>query len=88
MFITNYDASYDHALAVVTSRAFSGMSVDGHDALVPLLDLLNHTRGSSSKNVGYKWNNVTNMVDVFTTVEVWDERQRTAVVFVWVLYSK
>ena len=63
-------ASYDHALAVVTSRAFSGMSADGYDALVPLLDLLNHTRGSSSKNVGYKWNNVTNMVDVFTTVEV------------------
>jgi len=40
---------YSEALAMVSSRAFGGLGGDGLDALVPLLDLLNHRRGTGEK---------------------------------------
>eukprot|EP00970_Alexandrium_tamarense_P016856 scaffold7698_cov186-Alexandrium_tamarense.AAC.3 len=39
--------SYDNMMAMISSRGFAGLGYDGVDALVPLLDLLNHTRGRS-----------------------------------------
>lgn len=46
---------FDDLLAAVSSRAFAGAggSNDEDIAMVPLLDLCNHHRGSSSKNVSY-----------------------------------
>ncbi|KAL9182389.1 hypothetical protein ACHAXT_013041 [Thalassiosira profunda] len=38
---------YDGAMAALTSRGFAGMGLDGVDALVPMLDLLNHVRGKA-----------------------------------------
>ena len=36
---------YDYMMAMVTSRAFARLGFDGVDAMIPLLDLLNHARG-------------------------------------------
>lgn len=36
---------YSHAMAMVTSRGFDGLGCDGVDAMIPLLDMLNHIRG-------------------------------------------
>lgn len=38
---------YDTMMAMVTSRGFAGLGFDGVDAMIPMLDLLNHTRGRS-----------------------------------------
>lgn len=46
-------SDFDDMLAAVTSRAFAEMGGDGGDAMVPLLDLCNHTRGDVKKNVSY-----------------------------------
>jgi len=43
---------YDAALAFVTSRVFEGLGRDGVDAMVPLLDLLDHVRGPSDEGGG------------------------------------
>ncbi len=39
---------FDRMLAAVNSRAFHGLGEDGVDAMIPLLDLMNHKRGSST----------------------------------------
>jgi hypothetical protein len=36
---------YSHAMAMVTSRGFEGLGADNVDAMIPLLDMLNHIRG-------------------------------------------
>mmetsp|Transcript_30082 Transcript_30082/g.56832 ORF Transcript_30082/g.56832 Transcript_30082/m.56832 type:complete len:754 (-) Transcript_30082:508-2769(-) len=36
---------YDNMMAALTSRGFVGLGHDGVDALIPMLDLLNHVRG-------------------------------------------
>lgn len=52
--------NFDTMMAVVSSRAFAGMSSSGNDqdiAMIPLLDMCNHQRGSGragKKNVAYK----------------------------------
>jgi hypothetical protein len=43
---------YDVAMAFVTSRVFEGLGRDGVDAMVPLLDLLDHVRGPSDEGMG------------------------------------
>jgi len=43
---------YDVAMAFVTSRVFEGLGRDGVDAMVPLLDLLDHVRGPSYEGMG------------------------------------
>jgi hypothetical protein len=37
--------NYDNMMAIVTSRGFANLGYDGVDALVPILDLLDHIRG-------------------------------------------
>ena len=37
---------YDTMMALLTSRGFAGLGDDSVDAMIPLLDLLNHVRGS------------------------------------------
>ena len=45
----------DQMLAAVESRAFDGIGDDNLDAMIPLLDLCNHKRGSNEKsNVSYQ----------------------------------
>jgi len=39
---------YDTMMGAVTSRGFEGLGYDGVDVMIPLLDLLNHVRGSNS----------------------------------------
>ena len=41
---------YDEMMAMLTSRGFAGLGYDGVDAMVPLLDLLDHSRGG--KKIG------------------------------------
>lgn len=36
---------YSHAMAMITSRGFEGLGSDNVDAMIPLLDMLNHIRG-------------------------------------------
>ena len=38
-------------MAIVTSRGFANLGYDGVDALVPMLDLLDHTRGGAKGGV-------------------------------------
>jgi len=46
---------FDQALAAVSSRAFAGLGGDELDAMVPLLDLLDHRRGvGQAKDTQYK----------------------------------
>ena len=42
--------SYDMMMAAVSSRGFSGLGYDGVDVMIPILDLLNHARGSCDEN--------------------------------------
>ena len=42
--------SFDHMLAAVGSRAFDSLGQDGMDAMVPILDLLDHKRGVNEKS--------------------------------------
>jgi len=42
---------YDSMMAMVTSRAFASLGYDGVDAMIPLLDLLNHARGNRGENM-------------------------------------
>ncbi len=45
--------NYDTMMAMVTSRGFADLGYDGVDALVPILDLLDHSRGGrGNENVG------------------------------------
>ena len=41
---------YDSMMAVLTSRGFCNLGYDNVDALIPMLDLLNHVRGSISSD--------------------------------------
>ena len=46
---------FDQMLAAVASRAFQSVGQDGIDAMIPLLDLLNHKRGvGETSDVTYK----------------------------------
>ena len=66
--------TYDRALAIVTSRAFSKMGVQNSDALLPILDLIDHTRGlhasNIQKNIQYVLNLENGNIDVTTTKEI------------------
>ena len=42
--------NYDTMMAMVTSRGFANLGYDGVDALVPILDLLDHCRGGGRRN--------------------------------------
>ena len=42
---------YDRMMAVLTSRGFAGLGYDNVDALIPMLDLLNHKRGHGEVSV-------------------------------------
>ena len=41
---------YDRMMAVLTSRGFAGLGYDNVDALIPMLDLLNHKRGHAESS--------------------------------------
>ena len=41
---------YDQMMSQVTSRGFDGLGYDGVDVMIPLLDLLNHSRGRGQSN--------------------------------------
>lgn len=46
---------FDQCMAIVQSRAFQGLGGDNNDALIPVMDLLNHKRGvGQSADVRYK----------------------------------
>ena len=47
--------TWDHALAVVTSRAFGDLTPEDRVILIPLLDLCNHQRGATTKNLSYHY---------------------------------
>jgi len=66
---------FSDMLAAVTSRAFQIGSTDDDIAIVPMLDLGNHTRGKSTKklekkNVAYQYDAVEGAMIVTTTIDV------------------
>eukprot|EP00536_Pseudo-nitzschia_multiseries_P001247 jgi/Psemu1/2850/gm1.2850_g len=66
---------FSDMLAAVTSRAFQIGNTDGDIALVPILDLGNHTRGKftnklEKKNVSYQYDAVQGAMIVASTIDI------------------